>query len=422
MKNMCKGVKIMYSMEELKAVDMEVANAIDSELDRQNSHIELIASENWTSKAVMAAMGSVMTNKYAEGYPGKRYYGGCDCVDVVEELARERAKELFGCEYVNVQPHSGAQANMAVQFAMLQPGDTVMGMNLDHGGHLSHGSPANFSGTYFNIVPYGVNDEGFIDYDKVMEIAMECKPKMIIAGASAYARTIDFKKFREIADACGALLMVDIAHIAGLVAAGLHPSPIPYADVVTTTTHKTLRGPRGGMIMASQEVADKFNFNKAVFPGIQGGPLMHVIAAKAVCFKEALAPAFKEYQQGVIDNAQALCKGLMARDIKIVSDGTDNHLMLVDLTPYELTGKAMENLLDAAHITCNKNTIPNDPKSPFVTSGLRLGTPAVTSRGMNTEDMDKIAEAIAMLIKEGESAVEKARAIVDELTAKYPLK
>ena len=412
----------MYSMEELKAVDMEVANAIDNELDRQNSHIELIASENWTSKAVMAAMGSVMTNKYAEGYPGKRYYGGCDCVDVVEELARERAKELFGCEYVNVQPHSGAQANMAVQFAMLQPGDTVMGMNLDHGGHLSHGSPANFSGTYFNIVPYGVNDEGFIDYDEVMKIAMECKPKMIIAGASAYARTIDFKKFREIADACGALLMVDIAHIAGLVAAGLHPSPIPYADVVTTTTHKTLRGPRGGMIMASQEVADKYNFNKAVFPGIQGGPLMHVIAAKAVCFKEALDSAFKAYQQGVIDNAQALCKGLMDRDIKIVSDGTDNHLMLVDLTPYELTGKAMEKLLDAAHITCNKNTIPNDPKSPFVTSGLRLGTPAVTSRGMNTEDMDKIAEAIAMLIKEGESAIDKARAIVDELTAKYPLK
>ncbi|MBQ8519574.1 MAG: serine hydroxymethyltransferase [Agathobacter sp.] len=412
----------MYSMEDLKAVDLEVAAAIENELDRQNSHIELIASENWTSPAVMAAMGSIMTNKYAEGYPGKRYYGGCDCVDVVEELARERAKELFGCEYVNVQPHSGAQANMAVQFAMLQPGDTVMGMNLDHGGHLSHGSPANFSGSYFNIVPYGVNDEGFIDYDKVMEIAMECKPKMIIAGASAYARTIDFKKFREIADACGALLMVDIAHIAGLVAAGLHPSPMPYADVVTTTTHKTLRGPRGGMIMASQEVADKYNFNKAVFPGIQGGPLMHVIAAKAVCFKEALDPAFKEYQQGVIDNAQALCKGLMDRGIKIVSDGTDNHLMLVDLTPYELTGKATEKLLDAAHITCNKNTIPNDPKSPFVTSGLRLGTPAVTSRGMNTEDMDKIAEAIAMLIKEGEAAIDKARAIVDELTAKYPLK
>ena len=410
------------SMENLRNVDMEVAQAIDNELDRQNSHIELIASENWVSKAVMEAMGTVMTNKYAEGYPGKRYYGGCDCVDVVEELARERAKELFGCEYVNVQPHSGAQANMAVQFAMLQPGDTVMGMNLDHGGHLSHGSPANFSGSYFNIVPYGVNDEGYIDYDEVMKIAMECKPKMIIAGASAYARTIDFKKFREIADACDALLMVDIAHIAGLVAAGLHPSPMPYADVVTTTTHKTLRGPRGGMIMASQEVADKYNFNKAVFPGIQGGPLMHVIAAKAVCFKEALDPAFKVYQQGIIDNAQALCKGLMDRDIKIVSGGTDNHLMLVDLTPYELTGKATEKLLDAAHITCNKNTIPNDPKSPFVTSGLRLGTPAVTSRGMNTEDMDKIAEAIAMLIKEGESAVDKARAIVDELTAKYPLK
>ena len=412
----------MYSMEDLRAVDLEVAAAIDNEVERQNSHIELIASENWTSPAVMAAMGSIMTNKYAEGYPGKRYYGGCDCVDVVEDLARDRAKELFGCEYVNVQPHSGAQANMAVQFAMLQPGDTVMGMNLDHGGHLSHGSPANFSGAYFKIVPYGVNDEGFIDYDEVMKIAMECKPKMIIAGASAYARTIDFKKFREIADACGALLMVDIAHIAGLVAAGLHPSPMPYADVVTTTTHKTLRGPRGGMIMASQEVADKYNFNKAVFPGIQGGPLMHVIAAKAVCFKEALDPAFKEYQQGVIDNAQALCKGLMDRGIKIVSDGTDNHLMLVDLTPFELTGKATEKLLDAAHITCNKNTIPNDPKSPFVTSGLRLGTPAVTSRGMNTEDMDKIAEAIAMLIKEGESAVDKARAIVDELTAKYPLK
>ena len=412
----------MYSMDDLRAVDLEVAAAIDSEVERQNSHIELIASENWTSPAVMAAMGSIMTNKYAEGYPGKRYYGGCDCVDVVEDLARDRAKELFGCEYVNVQPHSGAQANMAVQFAMLQPGDTVMGMNLDHGGHLSHGSPANFSGSYFNIVPYGVNDEGYIDYDEVMKIAMECKPKMIIAGASAYARTIDFKKFREIADACGALLMIDIAHIAGLVAAGLHPSPIGYADVVTTTTHKTLRGPRGGMIMASQEVADKYNFNKAVFPGIQGGPLMHVIAAKAVCFKEALDPAFKVYQQGVIDNAQALCKGLMDRGIKIVSDGTDNHLMLVDLTPFELTGKATEKLLDAAHITCNKNTIPNDPKSPFVTSGLRLGTPAVTSRGMNTEDMDKIAEAIAMLIKEGESAIDKARAIVDELTAKYPLK
>ena len=345
-----------------------------------------------------------------------------DITDIVENLAIERAKELFGCDYVNVQPHSGAQANMAVQFAILKPGDTVMGMNLDHGGHLTHGSPVNFSGTYFHIVPYGVNDEGFIDYDNVMQIAMECKPKMIIAGASAYARTIDFKKFREIADACGAVLMVDMAHIAGLVAAGLHPSPIPYADVVTTTTHKTLRGPRGGMILCNQEAADKYNFNKAVFPGIQGGPLMHVIAAKAVCLKEALQPEFKVYQQGIIDNAQALCKGLLSRDIKIVSGGTDNHLMLVDLTNYDLTGKAVEKLLDAVNITCNKNTIPNDPKSPFVTSGVRLGTAAVTSRGMNTEDMDKIAEAIAMMIKEGEAASEKARAIVAELTAKYPLK
>ena len=412
----------MYTMEDIKAVDMEVANALESELDRQNSHIELIASENWVSPAVMSAMGSIMTNKYAEGYPGKRYYGGCDCVDVVEELARERAKELYGCGYANVQPHSGAQANMAVQFAILKPGDTIMGMNLDHGGHLTHGSPANFSGSYFNIVPYGVNDEGFIDYDNVMKLAMECKPKMIIAGASAYARTIDFKKFREIADACGAVLMVDMAHIAGLVAAGVHPSPIPYADVVTTTTHKTLRGPRGGMILCSEEVATKYNFNKAVFPGIQGGPLMHVIAAKAICFKEALDPSFKEYQQNVVKNAKALCKGLMDRGIKIVSGGTDNHLMLVDLTNYELTGKAVEKLLDSVHITCNKNTIPNDPKSPFVTSGIRLGTPAITSRGMNEEDMDKIAEAIAMMIKEGESASEKARAIVDELTAKYPLK
>ena len=412
----------MYTMEDIKAVDMEVAAAIESELDRQNSHIELIASENWVSPAVMSAMGSIMTNKYAEGYPGKRYYGGCDCVDVVEELARERAKELFGCEYVNVQPHSGAQANMAVQFAILKPGDTVMGMNLDHGGHLTHGSPANFSGMYFNIVPYGVNNEGYIDYDHVMALAMECKPKMIIAGASAYARIIDFKKFREIADACGAVLMVDMAHIAGLVAAGLHPSPIPYADVVTTTTHKTLRGPRGGMILSSQEVADKYNFNKAIFPGTQGGPLMHVIAAKAICFKEALDPSFKVYQQGIIDNTQALCKGLMDRGIKIVSGGTDNHLMLVDLTNYELTGKAVEKLLDSVRITCNKNTIPNDPKSPFVTSGIRLGTAAVTSRGMNTEDMDKIADAVAMMIKEGESASDKALAIVNELTQKYPLK
>ena len=412
----------MYTMEDIKTVDPEIAAAIQAESDRQNSHIELIASENWVSHAVMSAMGSVLTNKYAEGYPGHRYYGGCDCVDVVEDLARERAKKLFGAEYVNVQPHSGAQANMAVQFACLQPGDTVMGMNLDHGGHLTHGSPVNFSGTYFNIVPYGVNDQGVIDYDNVMAIAKECKPKMIIAGASAYARTIDFKKFREIADEVGAILFVDMAHIAGLVAAGLHPSPIPYADVVTTTTHKTLRGPRGGMILCGkQETADKYKFNKAIFPGIQGGPLMHVIAAKAVCFQEALQPSFKVYQQGIIDNAQALCKGLQSRGIKIVSDGTDNHLMLIDLTPFGLTGKAVEKLMDDANITANKNTIPNDPQKPFVTSGIRIGTPSVTSRGMNTEDMDKVAEAIAMLIKEGESAVPAAKAIVKALTDKYPL-
>ena len=413
----------MYTLEDIKAVDTEIADAISAEFDRQNSHIELIASENWVSHAVMSAMGSVLTNKYAEGYPAHRYYGGCDCVDVVEELARERARELFGCEYVNVQPHSGAQANMAVQFAVLKPGDTIMGMNLDHGGHLTHGSPVNFSGTYFHVVPYGVNDEGFIDYDKVMEIAMECKPKMIIAGASAYARTIDFKKFREIADACGALLMVDMAHIAGLVAAGLHPSPIPYAHIVTTTTHKTLRGPRGGMILCKdKEIADKYKLNKAIFPGIQGGPLMHVIAAKAVCFKEALQPEFKVYQKNIVDNAQALCKGLMDRGIKIVSGGTDNHLMLVDLTNFGLTGKEVEKLLDSVNITANKNTIPNDPQSPFVTSGVRLGTPAVTSRGLNTEDMDKVAEAIAIMIKNGESGTEHAKAIVKELTDKYPLK
>ena len=411
----------MYSIDEVKNVDPEIAKAIEDELARQNSHIELIASENWVSKAVMASMGSVLTNKYAEGYPGKRYYGGCDCVDVVENLAIERAKELFGCEYVNVQPHSGAQANMAVQFAVLNPGDTIMGMNLDHGGHLTHGSPVNMSGKYFNVVPYGVNDEGFIDYDKLRELALECKPKMIIAGASAYARTIDFKKFREVADEVGAVLMVDMAHIAGLVAAGLHPSPIPYADVVTTTTHKTLRGPRGGMILSSEEVAKKYNFNKAIFPGIQGGPLMHVIAAKAVCFKEALSDDFKKYQQNIVDNAQALCKGLLSRDVKIVSGGTDNHLMLVDLTNYNLTGKEIEKLLDEAHITCNKNTIPNDPQSPFVTSGIRLGTPAVTSRGMNTEDMDRIADAIASIIKGGEAKVPYAREIVDSLTKKYPL-
>ena len=411
----------MYSLDEVKNVDPEIADAIVAEQERQNSHIELIASENWVSKAVMAAMGSPLTNKYAEGYPGKRYYGGCECVDVVENLAIERAKELFGCDYANVQPHSGAQANLAVQFAVLNPGDTIMGMNLDHGGHLTHGSPVNISGKYFKVVPYGVDDNGFLDYDRMRELALECKPKMIIAGASAYARTIDFKKFREVADEVGAVLMVDMAHIAGLVAAGLHPSPIPYADVVTTTTHKTLRGPRGGMILANKEAAEKYNFNKAIFPGIQGGPLMHVIAGKAVCFKEALSDDFKVYQQQIINNAQALCKGLIDRGIKIVSGGTDNHLMLVDLTTYDLTGKAVEKMLDEAHITCNKNTIPNDPKSPFVTSGVRLGTPAVTSRGMKEEDMDLIAEAIATVIKEQEAGIPAARAIVQKLTDKYPL-
>ncbi len=411
----------MYSLEEVKKVDPEIADAIVAEQERQNSHIELIASENWVSKAVMAAMGSPLTNKYAEGYPGKRYYGGCECVDVVENLAIERAKELFGCDYANVQPHSGAQANLAVQFAVLNPGDTIMGMNLDHGGHLTHGSPVNISGKYFKVVPYGVDDNGFLDYDRMRELALECKPKMIIAGASAYARTIDFKKFREVADEVGAVLMVDMAHIAGLVAAGLHPSPIPYADVVTTTTHKTLRGPRGGMILANKEAAEKYNFNKAIFPGIQGGPLMHVIAGKAVCFKEALSDDFKVYQQQIINNAQALCKGLIDRGIKIVSGGTDNHLMLVDLTTYDLTGKAVEKMLDEAHITCNKNTIPNDPKSPFVTSGVRLGTPAVTSRGMKEDDMDLIAEAIATVIKEQEAGIPAARAIVQKLTDKYPL-
>ncbi|MFP3153079.1 serine hydroxymethyltransferase [Lachnospiraceae bacterium ZAX-1] len=411
----------MYSLEEVQAVDPLVAEAITAEIQRQNSHIELIASENWVSKAVMAAVGSPLTNKYAEGYPGKRYYGGCDCVDVVENLAIERAKELFGCDYVNVQPHSGAQANMAVQFAMLKPGDTVMGMDLNHGGHLTHGSPVNFSGVYFHIVPYGVNDQGFIDYENVRAIALECKPKLIIAGASAYARAIDFKKFREIADESGAYFMADIAHIAGLVAAGLHESPIAYADVVTTTTHKTLRGPRGGMILANQEVADRFHFNKAIFPGIQGGPLMHVIAAKAVCFKEALEDSFKIYQKNVVDNAQALAKGLLERDIKIVSGGTDTHLMLVDLTNYDLTGKAVEKLLDTVHITCNKNTIPNDPKSPFVTSGIRLGTPAVTSRGFLAKDMDFVADAISKMIKNGEGGRKEALDIVKGLTDKYPL-
>lgn len=410
----------MYAFDEIKKADSEIADAIQAEMERQNSHLELIASENWVSKAVMAAMGSPLTNKYAEGYPGKRYYGGCQCVDVVEDLARERAKKLFGCDYANVQPHSGAQANLAVFFAMLEPGDKVMGMNLDHGGHLTHGSPVNISGKYFNVVSYGVNDEGVIDYDKVREIAVKEKPKMIIAGASAYARIIDFKKFREIADEVGAYLMVDMAHIAGLVAAGLHPSPIPYADVTTTTTHKTLRGPRGGLILCNQEAVDKFNFNKAVFPGIQGGPLEHVIAGKAVCFKEALEPEFAEYQKQIIKNAQALSKGLMDRGVKIVSGGTDNHLMLIDLRGEDVTGKELEKRLDAAHITCNKNTVPNDPRSPFVTSGVRLGTPAVTTRGLKEDDMDMIAECIALVLQ-SEDNIEKVKGMVAELTAKYPL-
>lgn len=411
----------MFSFDEVQALDQEVAKAIQDEIGRQNSHIELIASENFVSKAVMAAMGSPLTNKYAEGYPGKRYYGGCEYVDVVENLAIERAKELFGCDYANVQPHSGAQANMAVFFAVVKPGDTVMGMNLNHGGHLTHGSPVNMSGTYFNIVPYGVNDEGFIDYDELRRIALEARPKLIVAGASAYARTIDFKKFREVADEVGAVLMVDMAHIAGLVAAGVHPSPIPYADVVTTTTHKTLRGPRGGMILANEEAAKKYNFNKAIFPGIQGGPLMHVIAAKAVSFKEALSPEFKTYQQQIVKNAQALAAGLTSRGFKLVSGGTDNHLMLVDLQNMNVTGKEAEKLLDAANITCNKNTIPNDPQSPFVTSGIRLGTPAVTTRGMVEADMDVIAEAISLVIKDVDANRDKAMALVKSLTDKYPL-
>jgi len=411
----------MYSIEEVRKVDPEIAAAIEQEVKRQNDHIELIASENWTSKAVMAAMGSPLTNKYAEGYSGKRYYGGCQVVDIVETIAIERAKKLFGCTYANVQPHSGASANLAVELAILQPGDTLMGMNLNQGGHLTHGSPANISGTYYNIVPYGVDENGFIDYDELKRIAIEAKPKMIIAGASAYARTIDFKKFREAADACGAVLMADIAHIAGLIAAGLHPSPFPYADVVTTTTHKTLRGPRGGMILAMEETAKKYNFNKAVFPGTQGGPLEHVIAGKAVCFEEALQPSFKAYQQQVINNAKALCEGLKKRDVDIVSGGTDNHLMLVDLTKEDLTGKEVEKWLDEAHITANKNTIPNEQRSPFVTSGIRLGTPAATTRGLVEEDMDQVAEAISLVIKKKEAGIEPAREVIAKITAKYPL-
>ena len=411
----------MFDFQEVKNFDPEIAQAMEGEMGRQKNNLELIASENIVSKAVMAAMGSHLTNKYAEGYPGRRYYGGCEYVDVVEQIAIDRAKELFGCEYVNVQPHSGAQANAAVFFAVLKPGDTFLGMSLNQGGHLSHGSPVNISGTYYHCVPYHVDENGYLDYDEVERLAKEHRPKMIVAGASAYARVIDFKRFREIADEVGAVLMVDMAHIAGLVAAGVHPSPIPYAHVTTTTTHKTLRGPRGGMILSSNEVNAKYNFNKAVFPGMQGGPLMHVIAAKAVCLKECQTEEYKEYQRNIVKNAKALCKGLMDRGIRIVSGGTDNHLMLVDLTNLEISGKEAENLLDLANITANKNTIPNDPRSAFVTSGVRLGTAAVTSRGLNEADMDVIAEAVAMMLKEGEAAAPKAGAMIQELTERYPL-
>ncbi len=407
-------------VEFLKNYDPAVADAMEQELKRQRRNLELIASENIVTPAVMAAMGSHLTNKYAEGYPGKRYYGGCACVDVAEEIARKRACELFGAEHANVQPHSGAQANTAVYFAMLEPGDTVMGMNLSEGGHLTHGSPVNISGKYFNFVSYGVDPvTHVIDYDKVMEMALECKPKIIVCGASAYPRVIDFAKFREIADACGAYLMVDMAHIAGLVAAGVHPNPVPYAEFVTTTTHKTLRGPRGGMILCREEFAKQID--KAIFPGTQGGPLMHTIAAKAVCFGEALKPEFKEYGKNVVANAKALAEGLVKRGNKLVSGGTDNHVMLMDLRDTEVTGKELEARLDECFITVNKNTIPNEPRSPFVTSGIRIGTPAVTTRGLNTEDMDKIAEFITLVLNDYENSADKVRAGVEELCAKYPL-
>ncbi len=411
----------MFDLNELNAVDPEIKSAIEQELARQRSNIELIASENFVSKAVMAAMGSPLTNKYAEGYPGKRYYGGCEKVDIAENLAIERAKELFGAEHANVQPHSGAQANMAVFFAVLKPGDTVMGMNLAHGGHLTHGSPVNMSGKHYNIIPYGVEKEtGRIDYDEVRRLALEHKPKLIIAGASAYSRVIDFEKFSEIAKEVGAYFMVDMAHIAGLVAAGLHPSPVPYADFVTTTTHKTLRGPRGGLILCKEEHAKIID--KAIFPGIQGGPLMHVIAAKAVCLKEALSDDFKVYANQVIKNAQALANGLVANGFNLVSGGTDNHLMLVDLQNIEMTGKEAEKRLDEVGITCNKNAVPFDPQKPFVTSGIRLGTPAVTTRGMKEEDMTEIAEIITLVLKgDFEANKEEAAQRVAKLVAKYPL-
>ena len=410
----------MYTWEDINKVDPVIAELIQKEFERQNSHIELIASENWTSPAVTSALGTCLTNKYAEGYPGRRYYGGCEVVDQIESIAIERAKKLFGCTYANVQPHSGAQANFAVFYALLQPGDTFMGMSLDEGGHLTHGSPANVSGNYFHAVPYGVDENGFIDYDACERIAKECRPKLIVAGASAYCRTIDFKRLRKIADSVGAYLMVDMAHIAGLVATGYHPSPIPYADVTTTTTHKTLRGPRGGMILSSEEFAKAHFLNKGIFPGTQGGPQMHSIAAKAVMLWEDLQPEYVDYARRVVENAQALAGGLMKRGVRIVSGGTDNHLMLVDLKDTELTGKELEKRLDNAHITANKNTVPRDPRSPFITSGIRLGTPAATTRGLNTEDMDRIAEAIAMVI-ESEDNIPAARETVRELTEKYPL-
>lgn len=404
----------------VSAYDPEVAEAMNLELGRQRRNLELIASENIVSPAVMAAMGSILTNKYAEGYPGKRYYGGCQYVDIVEEIARKRACELFGADHANVQPHSGAQANMAVYFALLKPGDTVMGMNLAEGGHLTHGSPVNMSGSYFNFVPYGVDPEThYIDYEKLHAQAMEVKPKMIVAGASAYPRVIDFEKLRAICDDCGAYLMVDMAHIAGLVAAGQHPNPVPWADVVTTTTHKTLRGPRGGLILCKEEYAKAID--KAIFPGTQGGPLMHIIAGKAVCFGEALKPEFKDYGRRIVENAQALANGLLSRGLKLVSGGTDNHLMLLNLTGMELTGKELEHRLDEVYITANKNTVPNEQRSPFVTSGVRLGTPAVTTRGLNTEDMDVIAQCIAMVVEDFNANADKVREMVNGLCAKYPL-
>ncbi|MBR6349739.1 MAG: serine hydroxymethyltransferase [Lachnospiraceae bacterium] len=412
----------MYSYETLYAQDPDVALAIRGEIDRQHSHLELIASENFVSKAVMAALGSQFTNKYAEGYPGNRYYGGCQYVDIVEDLARDRAKELFGCEYANVQPHAGSQANTAVQIAALKPGDTMMGMDLNHGGHLSHGSKANLSGMLYNIVSYGVEENGYMDYDHIREIAKKAQPKMIVCGASAYPRNIDFKAFREIADEVGAILLADIAHIAGLVAAGEHMSPIPYAHVTTSTTHKTLRGPRGGMIMSSNAVADELKLNKAIFPGLQGGPLVHVIAAKAVCYKEALQPEFKEYAKQIKKNAARLAQAMIDRGFTIFSGGTDNHLILVDLRPIGVTGKDAEDALDAANITCNKNSIPNDTTSKSVTGGIRLGTAALTTRGMNEDDMDQVAEAIRLvLIDRSAAAVEKASKMVKDLTDSHPL-